>query len=100
MGACDFHTYQEGSDARKAFEAATDRARYMSGHGGYTGTIAEKSSFTVLKHTPMLKQDAQVFADSVIEKNDKWGPAFAVPIADEKEPTKTKGWYFFGFASS
>lgn len=45
MGAAQFTTIAVGKDAKEAFASATSDARYMSGHGGYTGTIAEKSDF-------------------------------------------------------
>jgi hypothetical protein len=48
MGACDFVTRSRGNTAEEAFHSAVDRARHEHGHGGYTGTIAEKHSFTVL----------------------------------------------------
>lgn len=100
MGACDFYKYQPGSDARQAFNEATDHARYMNGHGGYTGTIAEKPSFEIIQRTPLPKKEAYELAEKRVEDNDKWGPAFAIPVQDEKEPNKTAGWLFFGFASS
>jgi len=45
MGACDFAVTIFGKDAEEAFRSATQQARYEHGHGGYTGTIAEKTSF-------------------------------------------------------
>ncbi len=43
MGGCDFFTVAEGRDAKEAFSAAVEQAQYMHGHGGYSGTIAEKA---------------------------------------------------------
>lgn len=45
MGATDFQTYAYGKTAQEAFRAAQEHARYEYGHGGYTGTIAEKRGF-------------------------------------------------------
>lgn len=42
MGAQTFETVAFGSDAKQAFQRAVSEACYMHGHGGYTGTIAEK----------------------------------------------------------
>jgi hypothetical protein len=42
MGACDFYEVAQGKTAREAFQRAVEDAQYESGHGGYTGTIAEK----------------------------------------------------------
>lgn len=33
----------------EAFDALTSEARYMSGHGGYTGTIGEKHDFLLVR---------------------------------------------------
>lgn len=96
MGACDFWTIAEGASAQAAFEAAQRRARHDHGHAGYTGTIAEKSSFTLL--TPPDGEDASAFARRLLDEgdprvDDKWGPAGCVKTADG-------AFLFFGWASS
>jgi len=48
MGAAPFKVLAWGKDAGSAFARAVSEARYQSGHGGYTGTIAEKHSFKVV----------------------------------------------------
>ena len=45
MGAASFDTAAFGKTPQAAFNAAQDNARYERGHGGYTGTIAEKYGF-------------------------------------------------------
>lgn len=49
MGACDFHTTvaktTEIQTASAAFDQAVSQAQWEHGHGGYSGTIAEKHSF-------------------------------------------------------
>lgn len=42
MGACDFTCRGFGKNARRAFNSAVQEAQHWHGHGGYTGTIAEK----------------------------------------------------------
>ena len=42
MGATNFMTTAKGKSLDDAFRAATDQARFEYGHGGYTGSIAEK----------------------------------------------------------
>ena len=96
MGSCDFWTKAEGKTAQEAFNNATETARYESGHGGYTGTIAEKSEFCVvecpvgvgvIEHCRSLEESGDFPFD------DKWGPAGCVAL--------TQGhWLFFGAASS
>ena len=46
MGASEFTTFAIAKDAAEAFRLAHDEARHMEGHGGYTGTIAEVSSYS------------------------------------------------------
>ena len=45
MGATDFSAVAFGKTAEEAYHKAVDEALYERGHGGYTGTIAEKSGF-------------------------------------------------------
>lgn len=49
MGATDFSTYGLGKTAREAFNHAQDEARYYHGHGGYSGTIAEKPGYVLFQ---------------------------------------------------
>jgi hypothetical protein len=84
-GGSDFSVFVKGTDARRAFEEAVKEARYESGHGGYSGTIAEKSGYKIRKSTPMSMEVAGDFVDSDLEHNDKWGPAFAVPVCEAKK---------------
>jgi hypothetical protein len=45
LGATTFFTIGKGKNATEAFDNAYREAAYESGHGGYTGTIAEKHGF-------------------------------------------------------
>ena len=62
MGACDFMNRSCGKNARDAFDSLRDHAAYEHGHGGYTGTIAEKGSFVELP-TPKTKMDMEELAE-------------------------------------
>lgn len=46
MGATNFETTATGKTLAEAFRNAVDDARYWHGHGGYSGTIAEKPGAT------------------------------------------------------
>ena len=96
MGACEFFTSATGDTAKNAFMAAAEAARYESGHGGYTGTIAEKYQFVMID-LPKGKDPWQ-FADELMEASDprienKWGPAGCIKV-------RTGMYLFFGWASS
>lgn len=93
MGACDFYTRAKGKTACDAFKGAVAHARHMDGHGGYTGTIAEKRDFKEMTPKATNPKDIQREAEDLVEKNDKWGPAFCFKLAEGE-------YLFFGFASS
>ncbi len=85
MGACTFTAYQAGTDPNEAMRAAVENARYEKGHGGYTGTIAEKYDFVKITDTVMTENQAYDCAYKLLNENDprisdKWGPAGAIPV--------------------
>lgn len=97
MGACTFGTVARGATASDAFNTAVDEARYEYGHGGYTGTIAEKDSFKIVKLSKEVIKDKTLFdakIDELLDEefDDKWGPAGCVQLEKDK-------FYFFGWAS-
>lgn len=100
MGAEVFFHATEGKTVDEAFRKAVDEACYDYGHAGYTGTIAEKDSYVVIKCPKDRKP--QEYADSLINDgdpriDDKWGPAGAIKL----EPMDGSNmWLFFGWASS
>jgi hypothetical protein len=51
MGGTEFWVEGRGATAAEAFNAARREAQYEHGHGGYTGTIAEKQGHKVF-HLP------------------------------------------------
>ena len=48
MGTDSFITTGSGRTAREAFDAAREDARDEYGHGGYTGSVAEKASMLLI----------------------------------------------------
>lgn len=107
MGACEFSTTAKGKTAKEAFRNAVEDARHEHGHGGYSGTIAEKHDFTMIA-PPVTRAEcvsdmdfenkAQEFADSLLSNDDhrvadKWGPAGCIQIRSDT-------FLFFGVASS
>ena len=97
MGATNFACIGKGKDADEAFLAAREEALYEDGHGGYTGTIAEKDGFKLVTLTEAEKNSPDLFYAKIDELtdnefSDKWGKAGCVKM---KEDT----YYFFGMAS-
>ncbi|GLF99929.1 hypothetical protein [Streptomyces yaizuensis] len=98
MGAYDFITTGSGEDAEKAFFNARGEAAWEYGHGGYTGTIAEKDAFVLVADSPMSPAAAEEYAVYLLNADDerirsKWGPAGAIPVDDGS-------WLFVGNASA
>lgn len=113
MGADQFLTLADGATAGEAFNAAVSEAQWEHGHGGYTGTIAEKSGYVVVP-LPDDVMSPEDFADLIGTPSDrvklaelvgetqagrlvelyenKWGPAVAVDYGHGS-------WLFFGLAS-
>ncbi len=91
MGAFSFENTVMNPDVRKAFDHAHSEAQYQRGHGGYSGTIAEKPGYHILSRTPLAGDELADFIQKRTGDNDKWGPAFAVPLANvTKGKTTTK----------
>jgi len=110
MGAAEFTNVVRVEETKaktmsEAFLQARDEAAYESGHGGYTGTIAEKHGCQDV--TPRGKLPTRDEVRDLIEKeydredsvaNDKWGPAAGITFR-KKGCRKAAGWVFFGCAS-
>ena len=118
MGATNYTTVARGKDAKEAFESAVTNAQWNHGHGGYTGTIAEKNSFVLFQRPKgvrltTVKKVIHDMAASWDEKeitklekkypkfpvrqmvqvwDDKWGPSACMEL-------KPKTYIFFGMAS-
>ena len=62
MGASEFFNVAEGKTADAAFKKLVDWARWEYGHGGYTGTIAEKQSFVEFARPKGMRRDKVIEA--------------------------------------
>lgn len=85
MGADTFITLTRGDNVDSAFQSARDQAQYEYGHGGYTGTIAEKGGFVVAQTTPMTVPAAKALARDLLDRDDprvrdKRGDCVAIPV--------------------
>ena len=96
MGSQDFTQTAKGKTAEQAFTTARALAAYDHGHGGYTGSIAEKTDFVLVQPPKGLgprEYAEQLMQDDDERISDKWGPAGCVALGDDK-------FLFFGWASS
>lgn len=98
MGANTFYVQGRGETAHRAFNALVDQALYDHGHAGYTGTIAEKDDFEMIKVPVGWDGTAESYASKLIQDDDprvcnKWGPAGCIQTGPGE-------FLFFGWASS
>lgn len=109
MGASTFMNKVTAKSPEEAFRKVRDEALYLHGHGGYTGTIAEKDEFEVItpQGDPITYANdlLSVWGDDIPEQyskgkfkqdqaivDDKWGPAGCICLEDGR-------FLFFGWAS-
>ena len=103
MGAEQFSARASGRTAQEAFGRAVQEAQYEHGHGGYTGTIAEKSKFKMLApNAGESPKDCirRCLDDDAGWWNDKWGPAACVELGPNPKVPGENLYCFFGWASS
>lgn len=62
MGAASFRSINAGDTAADAFDQAVAEALHEYGHGGYTGTIAEKDGFILVPLPAGVEAEAVVSA--------------------------------------
>jgi hypothetical protein len=98
MGASTFEVTSWGSTPQEAFSNAVDQAQYDYGNAGYTGTIAEKSEFTIISVPKQWEGNEEEYAYKLIDDgdprvDDKWGPAGCILLEShdgvEKVPYAT-----------
>ena len=91
MGATDFSTIALGKDAADAFRTARDEAAWESGHGGYTGTIAEKGGFvqfTLKPRTNPLDAIGRVSRATYARHAEQYPEHYGKPKAEDLNAMK------------
>lgn len=87
MGATTFSTVAAGKTAADAYRAAVTDARYWHGHGGYSGTIAEKGGW--VEYTLPARVTAEKFEATVWNALDeKWSAEGAEYRGEKPKPAK------------
>ena len=97
MGAEIFRVTAQGLSATAAFATARQEALHEYGHGGYTGSIAEKQLFRMVDIPAgfdawQYAEDWAAWPDSAFWQ-DKWGPAACAQVGPQE-------FIFWGWASS
>ncbi|MFC4987374.1 hypothetical protein [Saliphagus infecundisoli] len=115
MGTVTFKTLAFGATADEAFTGAVEDSKHRHGHNGYTGTIAEKTTFTVIPESEHKGRQKRIVASELIDEEDqriqcKRGPAGAINCSGTKAATRYREqhglegkhgdvWLFFGWAA-
>ena len=107
MGAQRFQEVEFGKTPEAAFAAAVEKARYEYGARGYTGSLAEKTSFRVIdlpgrldlrkflgllgehdgteESLKKIPENYRGYVESAFScYDDKWGNAIAVQVKGQK----------------
>jgi hypothetical protein len=126
MGAEIFEDVGVGKTIHDAFLSVKENALHECGHRGYTGTIAEKGSYTLfdrpknltvdqilegglcgwLEYEDPAMKDNKSFLEKVFKvADDKWGNAACIELTAEEHtitnlPEDAKVFLFFGNAAS
>ncbi len=103
MGASEFSVKVSAKTARAAFDLAVGNARHEDGHGGYTGTIAEKHEFKMV--TPNAGESPTDCGERCMSDDDhfcqdKWGAAACIDCGPNPKKSGEHVFIFFGWASS
>ena len=93
----DYDGYEELGDGKgltfaqlcDKYDDLVAQCQYMDGHGGYSGTFAEKPQLQPVAGT-WARAEAE---NHCVENNDKWGPSYAYQLY-------SGGWYVGGWCSS
>ena len=85
-------TARSEKDLKDKYRELVAHEQYMNGHGGYSGTLAEKLQLRIVRrmHDPTTEDQAY---EHCLDENDKWGPAFAYYLGNHQ-------WYIGGWCSS
>lgn len=110
MGATNFGVMVEmpkSGGIKKAFKKAKEEAFYIHGHGGYTGSIAEKETFTLITSRIVNEDEVRDLAREAMHADDdpfdfnsigsKYGPAGALKVRQDGIGETLV--YFFGIAA-
>ena len=79
------------AEIRKKAMSIFEESAYMNGHGGYSGTLAEKNSVTIRSKVCKTMDEAWAYMKEL--DSDKYGPADVVAV-------EGKGWAIGGLCSS
>lgn len=101
MGAIPSYATANSADLQTPLQEARAEAAAEHGRGGFSGSIYEKDTFTLIDEPRHPEEAAMERAVELVRADDarisdKWGPAGALRITTR---LGDEGWLFFGFAS-
>jgi hypothetical protein len=80
---------KDEKELKEKYRDLVEQCRWESGHGGYSGTFAEKWDLRIIRGA-FGREEAEGHCE---DKNDKWGPSYAYDLGDGL-------WYVGGWCSS
>jgi hypothetical protein len=88
MGASTFENIAWAKTAKDAFRIAREEAQFENGNGGYTGSLAEKGNFVMIKVPEKWHGKEQDYGYHLLENDDplisdKWGPAGCILLQSQ-----------------
>lgn len=103
MGATTYEHFVAKTEVintpKKAFDCLVATARYDHGHSPYSGSIAQKQSFTMISNDPMTWDEAKTAAKTIDNPKSlyyhKDDPSACIVIHDEE--LLRFGWVFVGW---
>lgn len=102
MGAETFYEEEYADTSLDAWVAAKKQALQYYGSRPYTGSIKEKSSYTMASNQLLDIDAAYDLANKLIDTvySDKWGPAGCIEVIPAPGLESQRRFLFFGWASS
>jgi hypothetical protein len=94
MGAAQFRNVGYGKTPQEAFSRLVDQARYEHGHGGYSGTIAEKREYVLIQKPPEARAIdlARWAMDHPYPEGPKPYPAALAPLVEKASRVSDDKW--------
>ena len=92
MGANTFVEQGNGENPKQVFNALVEEAQFEYGHGGYTGSIAEKGGDGLKRFASNVDIDDILGGDTL----SKWGPTALNFLSPHRLLVQPVGGFFYG----
>jgi hypothetical protein len=88
-GGCGFDHVVWVSDVNRAYREGVEEQRAELGeHEGYGGGLHNKDGYKIKSKDPVTLNEAYAASERDLDRNDKWGPAYARALTNPKVMSK------------